>query len=63
MTRLQNNTLTHLIELANVPTLMKQLIVEKEKVEEIAKMIHTATNYLYLCRWNKLQWDISNQTK
>lgn len=55
MTRLQNNTLTHLIELANVPTLMKQLIVEKEKVEEIAKMIHTATNYLYLDRWNKLQ--------
>ena len=55
MTRLQNNTLTHLIELYNVPTLMKQLIVKKEKVEEIAKMIHTATNYLYLDRWNKLQ--------
>ena len=42
---------------------MKQLIVGKEKVEEIAKMIHTATNYLYLGRCNKLQWDISNQTK
>tara|TARA_A100001015_G_scaffold320926_1_gene449185 strand:- start:10830 stop:12677 length:1848 start_codon:yes stop_codon:yes gene_type:complete len=41
---------SHLIELDKVPTLMEQLIVEKEQVEEIAKIIHTATNCLYLGR-------------
>ena len=41
---------SHLIELDKVPTLMEQLIAEKEQVEEIAKIIHTATNCLYLGR-------------